>query len=178
MRHTLLFIGAVVAATILMPTPRAAPLAPTTADSDKIRIGTYDNRAVALAYSRTDAGKGKIKALFDKAKQAEKAGDTKLLERLRHVGDRRQWMSHRQVFGRESVRECLLDHQRDLDGVAKLAGVTMIVWEPDYLDKNVYETVDVTDQVVELFQPDDNTRKTITELLKHPPADIGDDFAD
>ncbi|MFT3787051.1 MAG: hypothetical protein QM770_12940 [Tepidisphaeraceae bacterium] len=177
MRHTVLLVSVIVAATVLMPAPRSAPVAPTTAQSDKIRIGTYDNRAVALAYARKD-GMGKIKALFDRAKQAEKAGDTKLLERLRQAGDRRQWMSHRQVFGRESVREYLVDHQRDLEGVAKVAGVTMIVWEPDYFDKNVYEIVDVTDAVVDIFQPDDNTKKTIAELLRHEPADIGDDFSD
>ncbi|MGD9125805.1 MAG: hypothetical protein PVH19_00365 [Planctomycetia bacterium] len=132
----------------------------------KIRVGVYENRAIACAYapSKFNPSAEKMKEY----KKAEAAGDKKRCAELKAWGKEHQRQLHRQGFCAMPVDD-LLAHVKD--GLAKLAekeNLDLIVWRYDYKSENV-EIIDITDQIVELYDPTEKTKRTIKELLKHPP---------
>ena len=135
----------------------------------KLRIGTYDNRAVAVAYaaSRFNPVAAKKKELD----AAQAAGDQRKVAELEAWGPAHQQALHRQGFGRVPVDD-LLAHVRDrLPDAARKAGVEAIVFASDWSAEGV-EVVDVTSQIVELFEPSERTLATIAELRKHAPLGL------
>lgn len=68
--------------------------------------------------------------------------------------------------------EDILDMVRDrLPRVAQQAKVAMIARAADYHDASV-ELVDITDDLVRLFDPDAHTLKVVAELRKQEPVAI------
>ena len=66
----------------------------------------------------------------------------------------------------------LLAHVNDrLPDIARQAGVDLITWQCNYTGPNV-EIVDVTDELVKLFEPSDKTLRVVAELKKQPPLDL------
>lgn len=152
---------------------RADPPAPA-----KVRIGVYDNRAVAVAYFRSDAAAETRKAMQKELEEARKNNNSKRVEQLEHAFDRMQWTAHRQGFGTASVDQAMASVKDKLPDVAKKASVCAVVCNPDYLATNEVERIDLTDQVVALFAPNDQTMKTIEQMKKVAPVDVGFDFED
>ena len=150
----------------------AAPLtdtggrANTPAPPGKVRIGTYDGRALAVAFVQTN--KGQVAELLKQAKKAQDAGDAKRLEELRVRGAALQIVRHLQAFGNAPVDDILQHVSDKLPEVAEKAGVCAIVQHVDLHDSTV-EAVDVTDQLVALFDPDERTLTLIQGLRKHKP---------
>lgn len=144
----------------------------------KVRVGIYDSRAVAIAYHHTDAAAAMRKALQTDLEDARRAGDAKKVERLEHAFDRMQWLSHRQGFGRTSVDDAMASVKDKLIEVARTANVSAIVCNPDYLDPTAVERVDLTNEVVALFEPDEKTLKTVSAMRSVAPMEIGFDFED
>jgi hypothetical protein len=139
----------------------------------KIRIGIYDSRAIALAYWRTDNRLDRYHVpLVEQIEQAKAAGDEQRAKEL----DEELWahrkLLHRQVFSTESVDE-ILEHIKDkLPEIAASAGVTEIVskWDKKSLAQyRLAELVDVTDLLVDEYKPDAKTLTMIRELPKHKP---------
>ena len=62
-----------------------------------------------------------------------------------------------------------------LPGVAKKAGVRVIVskWELNYQSSDI-EPVDVTDELVALFQPDERALGWVKDLKNKPPVPLED----
>jgi hypothetical protein len=141
-----------------------------------VRVGTFDNRAVAVAYAHSDFMKQDQTAVMNRHAQARKAGDQKLLARIERGQERRQWLMHRQGFGVESVRDLLRHVEPGLARVAHDQGLSLIAWEPMCIDFDQVQLVDVTDQIVELFEPDDPTRAMIARLRESTPIDVGFEF--
>lgn len=143
--------------------------ADTDAPPSKTRIGTYDNRAIAVAYapSRFNPVKHKM-AEYEAAKAA---GDDKKVKQLEQWGQQQQRLLHFQGFGRVPVDD-LLAHVRD--GVAQLAKdkhLAAIVMDCDHVAENV-EVVDVTADLVELFDPSDKTRKMAARIKDAEPVSL------
>jgi hypothetical protein len=139
-----------------------------------LRVGTFDSRAVALAFYRKFyrspefvAHMKKLKEEHDKAKAA---GDQKGAKRLEAEGRGEQEQSHSQVFGSAPVDEIVAKIKDRLPEIAKQAGVDLVVskWSITYRSSGA-ELVDVTEAMAKLFQPDEQTLKLIRELPKHPP---------
>ena len=150
-----------------VPTP-ASPVQPGGA---AVRIGVYESRAVAVAYIRSEAFSRKMKELHRQRAEAEKSGDTKAVEQLEATGQSMQVRMHLQGFSTAPVDD-LLDTLRDkLPGVAQQAGVVVITRAADYHEAGV-EVVDITDALVQLFDPDQQTLKVIAELRKQKPQPI------
>lgn len=144
----------------------------------RTRIGVYDNRAVAIAYIGSAAHEAQLKAYRDRHVAAVASGDEKTAATIRRAMDRMQWLTHRQGFGRASVDDAMALIRDKLPQVARETRVAAIVCNPDHLDAALVERVDVTDQVVALFDPGEKAMKSIESVRRVEPAEIGFDFDD
>ncbi|MHC4295393.1 MAG: OmpH/Skp family outer membrane protein, partial [Planctomycetota bacterium] len=107
-----------------------------------------------------------------KHEKAKGTGDEKLAKQLEAEGRSRQEQIHRQVFGTAPVNDALEKIKKDIPKVARSTGVDVIVSVHDV----VYQSpsakfVDITDQIVELFDPDEKTLEKIEAIRKYPQVD-------
>ncbi len=132
----------------------------------KMRIGTYDARAIAVAYSPSEFNERELGAKMKELKAAEQRGDRKRVAELKAWGKAHQRRIHRQCFAGAAVDNLLVHVKDGLAQVAEANRVAAITRNTDYVDSAV-ELVDVTDDIVKLFKPSDKTLRTISELRKH-----------
>jgi hypothetical protein len=99
--------------------------------------------------------------------KAREAKDDKKLKEFEAKGPAFQNLMHQQVFGNLSIPNVMETIKDRLPAIAKKAGVTLIVskWEIQYSDSEI-DPVDLTQQLVDLFNIDVATRKMIEEGLK------------
>src|SRR5688572_28964820 len=126
-------------------------------------IGVYDSRAVAIAFVQSGGQEPLAKDLRKQLEEAKAAGDTKRVEQIKAQGANQQTLRHLQGFSNAPVDDILLQVKDKLPAVAEQAGVDVIVPKLDYQKPDVV-TIDVTDQIVALFNPSEKTLKTIAEL--------------
>jgi hypothetical protein len=143
---------------------------PATRPSEKIRIGTYNTRAVALVYLRS-ASNDEVAKLRGEIEKAKAAGDEKRVQELMPQGERGQRRAHAQVFSNAPIDNILPKLRDSMPAVAKKANVAAIIPSADWYDPAV-ELVDVTDLLVEQFKPTAETRKIMAELSKNQPVDL------
>jgi hypothetical protein len=142
----------------------------TAAEKQKMRVGTFDSRAVAVAYAASDVNNAYIKRLKETHDKAKTAGDKAKLAEIEEEANAQQERLHQQGFSTASVAD-ILEHVKDkLPAIAKEAGVDAIVskWDIAYQSPTV-EFVDVTPLVVKPFQPSARTLKIIEDLGKQSP---------
>jgi len=135
----------------------------------EIRVGTYDSRAVACAFYRSKANNQRLADLKARLKQAESAGNAEEAQRLKALPGQWQDLAHKQVFSDAPIPDIVERIADKLPKIQEDAGVDKIV------DKrrnwNLFaRRVDVTDAMVDLFNPTDDTREVISRLVKHPPV--------
>ena len=113
----------------------------------QIIIGTFDSRAVKLAY------------------------DTAAMAGLMPAVDVPKPMAFRQGFGKGDVSEYLDLIRDEIPRIAKEAGVNVIVskWDIEYNDPNV-KFVDVTEALIQPFKPTEERIKIIRDMMAKPPA--------
>ncbi len=140
-----------------------------------VRIGTFDSRAVALAYYRSPEVMKELTGMRGELQKAKEAGDQKKVEDLQARGPAMQMLMHQQVFSNGSIGNITPAMANRLPDVAKAAGVVAIVscWELPQTASNV-ELVDVTPQVVALFAPDAQTMKIIEAMKGQKPIQLLD----
>lgn len=136
-----------------------------------MRVGTYDARAVAVAYAHSDIFDRIYKARKAELDQAKAKGDGRRVEELKAWGKTQQQRLHRQGFAGAPIGDILAHVKDRLPVVADKAGVAVITQETDYVSSAV-ERVDVTGELVTLFNPKDKTLKIIQDLRKHPPLSM------
>ncbi len=134
-------------------------------------VGLFDSRAVALAWGRSETFKKHVSEMMAEYKEAKAAGDEERIAQLEKAGPQVQDRLHKQVFGNEPVDDVLEKIAKELPRVAESAGVDIIVskWEIAY-QKRSARFVDVTWEMVNLFEPDEETRKIAKELVKQKPV--------
>jgi hypothetical protein len=148
-------------------------------EKTKVRLGVFDSRAVAVAYAHSKIGQEKIgqqiKELKTDLDAAEAAGDKAKADEIRAEGKAGQERMHQQGFGTASVKKYLDAVKDEIPLVAKDAGVEVIVskWDVTY-QKPTVESVDVTDEIVKLFEPNERVLKIVQEMKKVPPMDEDD----
>jgi Skp family chaperone for outer membrane proteins len=148
----------------------------TTNAEKKVRVGVFDSRAVAIAYTHSKAGQEHIQQQLQQLKkeldQAEASGDKEKAEHIKAEGKAGQERLHLQGFGTASVKKYLELVKDKIPAVAKDAKVDFIVskWEVAYQSPAV-EIVDITDDLVKLFEPNERALKSIQELKKQRPLD-------
>jgi hypothetical protein len=114
---------------------------------------------------------GWLKDLHAEHAKAKEAGDQKRVKELEAKAQAQQKRIHHQVFGTAPVKDALKGIEEDIPKVADAAGVQVIVSVHDvvYQDPAV-AFVDVTDRIVQLFDPDEETLKKIEAVRKQPPV--------
>jgi hypothetical protein len=151
---------------LMLAAASIATLSARAADGQK--IGVYESRAVALAWGRSTQHDILSRQRMEQAKRAEAAGDKAELRRLRKEGSGAQERLEKQVFGNDRIPDVIERVQDQIPAVQQQAGVASIVDRRD-APANA-PTVDVTSNLVALFQPTDKTLKMIEDVLKHPPV--------
>jgi hypothetical protein len=143
------------------------------AEKEKHRVGTFDSRAIAIAYASSNEFNQSIKKLMEEHKQAKADGNEQKAKELEAQGNAHQQKLHMQGFSTASVSEYLVHIKDRLPVVAKEAGVDVIVskWDLVYQSPDA-EFVDVTELMVKQFNPNEKILKTISELKKHPPISL------
>ena len=137
----------------------------------KIRVGVYDNRAITLAYFGSEFNP--MEAKKAEFKEAKTAGDSAKIKELEAWGPRFQRQLHFQGFGRAPVDDLLLLVKDKMAEVAKRTGVDLIGWYPDYTGAEV-EVVDITDELVSLFNPTNEKLEEIKQLKGVEPTPLCD----
>jgi hypothetical protein len=140
---------------------------------ETLRVGTFDSRAVAVAYAgseKFDQYLGSMREKYDKAKEE---GNEKVIKELEAWGPASQQVMHQQVFSIASVAEYLEKVKAELPKIAEEAGVDVIMskWEIAYKNPSI-EIVDVTSHLVKLFNPDEKTLETIETIPKQDPMPL------
>ncbi len=144
-------------------------------DVEKVRVGSFDSRAIAVAYVRSDKFKNYLEGLQAELEQAKAANDEKRVKELEIQGPEMQKLIHKQGFSIWPVNDILEHIKGDYPEIAEQADVDVIICKWDIVYKRAdAELVDVTNQMVKLFDPDEATLKVIEELLKKPPVPLKD----
>ncbi len=138
-----------------------------------LRIGTYDSRAVALAYYNSAEQKLVSQNMQAEYQKAKAAGDEAKIKELEAAGPARQELMHQQVFSSGTISNVMATLQNKIPAIARDARVVLMAskWDIVYRDSAV-EYVDVTMQLVQLLNPEEKVLKWIEELKSQPPIPI------
>ncbi len=117
-----------------------------------LRVGVYDSRAIAVAWCNSTEFRKSLETITADYKQAKAAKDDKRVKEIETQMKARQRRQHEQGFSTGSVAGIMAKIKNSLPGVAKKAGVDLIVskWEVNYQSPGI-KVVDVTDDLVALF---------------------------
>ena len=135
----------------------------------KIRVGTYDNRAIAIAFAHSKSSPmAERQREMDKAKAA---GDEAKMKELKAWGVEYQRQLHFQGFGRVPVDELLEPIKEQLARLARDKQLAAIAMSCDFTSEQV-EVVDITDDIVKLYDPPEKALKHVREIRKVKPIEL------
>lgn len=141
----------------------------------RIRVGTYDSRAIAVAFVGSEAFNKWMVNLKAESDKAKAEGNQKRVTDLEVQAAEQQKLLHKQAFSTAPV-DNILEHIKDkIPEIAKAASVGPIVskWDKNALAKyKSAELVDVTMALVETLHPNDHQLKIAKEIQKNPPVPI------
>jgi hypothetical protein len=146
-----------------------------TPQSEAVRIGVYDSRAVAVGWANTapfNAWWGSLQSEYQKAKAA---GDQNRVEELEAEAEARQRLQHMQAFSTAPVDDILVYIGDSLPQIQQKAGVTILVskWDSETLAKYPsVELVDVTMMLVDAFQPTEKQREYAIGIQSQEPIPL------
>jgi len=142
-------------------------------ENAKLRIGTFDSRCIAVAYARSPEFMKEMEDIRTKHAKAKEEDNKELLKELEQLGPTKQVLMHQQGFSTGSILNIMEKVKDKLPSIAKENNVKLIAskWEVMFADEFI-ELVDITDQVVNLFNPDEATRKIIGEIKVMDPVPI------
>ena len=151
------------------PKPDAAP------ESEPVRIGVYDSRAIAVGWANTAPFNAWWSKLQVEYNQAKEAGDQTRVEELEAEAEARQRLQHMQAFSTAPVDDILVHIEDSLPKIQEEAGVTMLVskWDAETLAQYPSaELVDVTMALVDAFQPTDKQREYAVGIQSQEPIPL------
>ena len=166
-----LLLGGLLVLTLAAQEPAVSPQAP------RVVVGTFDSRAIAVAYIRSDAHAKRLNKLRAEVEaalaEARAAGDEARVAELEARGPALQRKAHQQGFSTAPVDDILVHVEDQLPAIAKEAGVDVIVskWVLTY-KRPTASFVDVTEALVAEFDPDEATMKVIKQLLATDPVPL------
>jgi hypothetical protein len=151
----------------------ALAILPSAAWSQAFRIGTYDSRAIAVAYAHSDMLREWHTKLRAQREEAMKAGDEQRAREIEARGKAAQERLHQQGFSTGSVMSLFERIRQEIPAVARDARVVLIVskWEVVHRDPSI-EYVDVTMPLVMKFRPSAQVLKTVEGVLKNDPIPL------
>ncbi len=149
--------------------PDAAP------ESELVRIGVYDSRAIAVGWANTASFNAWWSDLQAEYNQAKAVADQKRIEELEAEAEARQRLQHLQTFSTAPVDDILVHIEDSLPEIMEEAGVTMLVskWDTETLAKYPSaELVDVTMMLVDAFQPTETQREHAIGIQSQEPIPL------
>lgn len=163
-----LVVLSAVAFGILLYSPASAQT-----QTNKLHVGVYDSRAVAVAWANSTEFKDALKSIEAEFKNAKEAKDDKRVKEIENQMKLRQTRAHEQAFSTGSVAPIMETVKDRLPEVAKQSGVQLIVskWELNHQSPEI-EAVDVTDKIVALFHVSERGLKWSKEIQQKPPLPI------
>jgi Skp family chaperone for outer membrane proteins len=140
------------------------------ANGQVIVIGTFDSRAVTIAYAHSEQWKQKLQQMQKGLDEAKSAGDMNKVKEIEQWGPANQIKFHMQGFGTADVSDILENIKSDIPGIAKEAGVDIIVskWNIVYQNPSI-KTVDITEKLIAPFKPDAKVLSIIKDLKSKQP---------
>ena len=146
-----------------------------TPESEPVRIGVYDSRAIAVGWANTASFNAWWGALQSEYNQAKAAGDQKKIEELEAEAEARQRLQHMQAFSTAPIDDILVYIKDSLPQIQQEAGVTMLVskWDSETLAQYPSaELVDVTMMLVDAFQPTERQRQYAIGIQTQEPIPL------
>ncbi len=137
----------------------------------KYRMGVYDSRAITIAFAASKHNP--VAAKMKEMKTAQKNGDKNKISELMARGRIYQKILHRQGFMFMPVGDLLRPVHNGLEGIAKRGGLVGTTRKCDYV-AGICETIDVTNSLVELFNPSEKTLRFVASIRKKPPVSFDD----
>lgn len=128
------------------------------------KVGVYDSRAIAIAYTASKYHKELFESLIADAKDDEELAKT-LDSRMQALQEKR----HAQGFGTESVRELLGPIGDQLKELVEKKGVTRLISKWEYKG-DVNDVIDLTDDIVEYYHPSEKTLESIKSIKTRMPV--------
>ena len=173
MKRASLLVAALLAGCAQSPssqptTPGAAP-----SGAPPLVLGTFDSRALAIAYYRSEAHAVRTREAVAAHARAQDAGDAATAQRIDAEMRALQALAHRQGFGGAPIPELLAMIEDEIPAIARRAGVNAVVHQEDllWLDPDA-EVVDLSLALAEAFAPSDETRRMLPEVLKQKPVPL------
>ena len=138
--------------------------------NERIRVGIYDSRAVAVAYAHSDYFRKKLDEKKQELEKAKSDGDTEKVKALEAWGSEGQHKMHLQGFGSAPVRDLLEPVKDSLPEIARSCGVDIIVsqWLIDYQAPNA-ELVDITNEMIKPFKPNERVLNIVESMKDKSP---------
>lgn len=139
------------------------------------RIGIYDSRAVAVAFSGSAAFQEWMKPIKADRDRAKAAGDEQRLKEIDAEMRAHQKLAHKQAFSTAPVDNLLKHIERRMENIKAKAGVGAIISKWDIAAVETFssaEKIDVTMLLVDEFHPNDRQRKSAVEIQKQKPITL------
>lgn len=169
MRRNIIVLGLglfILSAAVLVS---AQPAGDSAAATAKVRIGTYDSRAIAVAYAGSTHNP--VGEKMKEHEQAKAAGDAAKVKELEDWGKTFQRQLHFQGFGRVPVGDLLAPVKEGVAKVAEQQQLSAIVMACDFVADGV-EQVDVTDALVALYAPSERTLDNVKKVREVEPVSL------
>jgi len=140
--------------------------------ADKLRIGAYDSRMIAIWYFNTEDYQKEMQKMRQDYDKAKADNDTAKIKELEEKGPLTQRILHDKGFGRGSTASIIEKKQNELKTLAKNENLISIVskWELNYARPDV-EVIDVTLKILKLFNAPEHLSKMYDEMKKQKPID-------
>lgn len=137
------------------------------------RIGVFDSRAVAIAYynSKYSQNQQIYASLDSQMKEAKEKGDKEAISKIEREGSLRQVMMHEQGFGKGSINNITETIKDKITQLANDENLSAVVskWELVFSSKSV-ELIDVTEKIVNFFEPTEQIKTMVKEMMQTEPV--------
>jgi hypothetical protein len=141
--------------------------------NSKVRVGTFDSRALAIAYYRTESFASHMQGLIAEHKKADDSGEKERVKKLEDELNATQELIHKQGFSTWPVDNILITIEEKIPELAKQLEVDLIIskWDICYQRSGI-ELIDVTLDMVKLINTNEQILKMIEDLIKQPPLSL------
>lgn len=140
-------------------------------ERSKICVGVFDSRAVACAHFGKFIEEGGLEKIYSEHAKAEKQGNAERAKQLASKAQQLQKQIHMRVFGTAAIDDILAEIENQISDIAQSENLDIVInkWDITY-QKPSAKFVDITAQLVNLFEPDKETLDKIESLLEHEPV--------
>jgi hypothetical protein len=150
-------------------------LSVTSLHADNRKIGVYDSRSIAIAFAGSALFEKWMAPLMTEMKKAQAAGNKDKIAQLTAQGQARQNKLHTQAFNGTPVTDILELIEDQLPAVKKKTGANAFIskWNQKKLAHfKGAQTVDVTEALIDVFEPSRKQRKSALDIQKKKPIPL------